>query len=106
MTSLWLVRHGQTDWNFAGRWQGQSSHAPGLNEVGRTQALSLRDQLKSVQLSSIYSSDLLRSRQTAELIANPLGLRVKLEPRLREMKLGRWEGMLSKEIEPDFTRSG
>ena len=104
MTSLWLVRHGQTDWNFAGRWQGQAPHAPGLNEVGRTQALDLLDHLEHVPLSSIYSSDLLRSWQTAELIANPLGLSVKLEPRLREINLGKWEGMLSKDIEAQFPK--
>lgn len=102
MTSFWLVRHGQTDWNFTGRWQGQSPNAPGLNEIGRMQALGLRDQLKKVHLSAIYSSDLLRSRQTAELIAEPLGLSVNLEPRLREMKLGKWEGMLSEDIKTQF----
>jgi broad specificity phosphatase PhoE len=102
MTTLWLVRHGQTNWNLTGRWQGQASHAPELNEVGRAQALSIRDQLKNVPFTAIYSSDLLRSRQTAELIAKPLGLPVTLEPRLREMNLGSWEGMLSDDIQAQF----
>ncbi|MDO8466026.1 MAG: histidine phosphatase family protein, partial [Gallionella sp.] len=102
MTDLWLVRHGQTDWNLAGRWQGQASHAPGLNDMGRIQALAVRDQLKDVNFSAIYSSDLLRARQTAELIAEPLGLTVALEPRLREINLGVWEGMLSSEIETQY----
>ena len=102
MTTLWLVRHGQTDWNLTGRWQGQASHAPELNDVGRTQALSIRDQLKNVRFSAVYSSDLLRSRQTAELIAEPFGLPVTLEPRLREMNLGSWEGMLSDDIRAQF----
>ena len=98
MTELWLVRHGQTDWNLTGRWQGQASYAPGLNDVGRAQALAIRDQMKDVNFSAIYSSDLLRARQTSELIAEPLGLTVTLEPRLREINLGVWEGMLSMEI--------
>ena len=98
MTRLWLVRHGQTDWNVAGRWQGQASSAPGLNETGRAQARAARDQLLDVPFSAIYSSDLLRARQTAALIAEPRGLAVTLEPRLREIHLGDWEGLLSAEI--------
>lgn len=102
MTELWLLRHGQTDWNLTGRWQGQASSAPELNNTGYAQALAIREQLAGKQLSAIYSSDLLRARQTAKLIANPLGLTVILEPRLREMNLGAWEGMLSSEIEAQY----
>ncbi|MCJ7432012.1 MAG: histidine phosphatase family protein [Anaerolineales bacterium] len=102
MTDLWLLRHGQTDWNVTGRWQGQTSDAPGLNDMGYAQALAVRNQLKDARLSAIYSSDLLRSRQTAELIAEPLGLTVALEPRLREINLGAWEGMLSDGIESKY----
>jgi broad specificity phosphatase PhoE len=101
-SDLWLVRHGQTDWNLAGRWQGQSPAAPGLNEAGRAQALALRNQLLGRQISTVYSSDLLRARQTAELLADPLGLPVNLDPRLREMDLGAWEGLLSSEISARF----
>lgn len=102
MTDFWLVRHGQTDWNLTGRWQGQAPHAPAINEVGRAQAFAVRNQLKDLQFSAMYSSDLLRSRQTAELLAEPLGLNVTLEPRLREMDLGSWEGMLFDEIRTRF----
>ena len=99
MTELWLLRHGQTDWNLTGRWQGQASDAPGLNDMGRAQALALLDQLSNANFSALYSSDLPRARQTAGLIAEPLGLIVAFEPRLREMNLGAWEGMLSSDIE-------
>ena len=78
MTRLWLLRHGQTDWNVEGRWQGQTERAPGLNAVGRAQALAIRGQLKEARFSAIYSSDLLRSQQTAEWLAEPLGLNVAL----------------------------
>lgn len=104
MTRFWLVRHGQTDWNVEGRWQGQTPRAPGLNAVGRAQALAVRGQLKEARFSAIYSSDLLRSQQTAEWLAEPLELNVALEPRLREMDLGAWEGMLSSDIEIQYPR--
>lgn len=98
-TELWLIRHGETNWNLTGRWQGQAPDAPGLNETGRAQALTIYEQIKESNFSAIYSSDLLRARQTAELIAQPLGLSIFFEPRLREIDLGKWEGMLSEEIE-------
>ena len=104
MTEFWLIRHGQTDWNLLGKWQGQSPDAPSLNETGRAQALALRDQMAGVEFSAIYSSDLLRARQTAELIAEPLDLTVTLDPRLREMDLGAWEGMLSSDIKSQYPR--
>jgi broad specificity phosphatase PhoE len=104
MTEFWLIRHGQTDWNLLGKWQGQSAEAPGLNTAGRAQALSILDQLPNADFSALYSSDLLRARQTAELIAAPLGLAVTLDPRLREMNLGAWEGMLSSDIESQYPR--
>jgi broad specificity phosphatase PhoE len=104
MTELWLLRHGQTDWNVQGRWQGQAPYAPGLNETGRAQALAAHRQLIHVPFAAVYSSDLLRARQTAELIAVPRGLRVHIDTRLREMNLGVWEGMPSGEIRARFPR--
>ena len=102
MIDLWLIRHGQTDWNLAGRWQGQAVDAPGLNAAGRTQALALHAQLPHLRFAAIYSSDLLRARQTAEVIADSLNLTVTFEPRLREINLGLWEGMLSEDIAAQY----
>jgi broad specificity phosphatase PhoE len=102
MTDLWLLRHGQTDWNVTGRWQGQTSDAPGLNDTGRAQAISACGYLTGICFAAIYCSDLLRARQTAELISESLNLNISLEPRLREMNLGAWEGMLSSEIEIQY----
>lgn len=104
MTEFWLVRHGQTDWNLAGRWQGQAASAPGLNETGFAQAHAASAQLETNNFSALYTSDLLRARQTAEIIAEPLGLTVTLEPRLREINLGHWEGLLASEIEAQYPR--
>ena len=102
MTELWLVRHGQTDWNLTARWQGQASDAPGLNATGHAQAHEVSVKLEGAEISAIYSSDLLRARQTAETISIPFGLPVILEPRLREINLGKWEGMLSEDIEARY----
>ena len=96
MTQLYLVRHGQTDWNVEGRYQGQTDWP--LNGVGRAQALRLGRQLAGIPFTAVYSSDLSRARETAEILAAPSGLAVQLDPRLREIRLGEWEGQLMTEI--------
>jgi broad specificity phosphatase PhoE len=100
MTRICLIRHGQTDWNLEGRYQGQSD-VP-LNEKGLAQAKSLTEQLKDKTFTTIYSSDLIRARQTAEPIANILGLPIQLEPRLREINQGQWEGVLVEDIKARY----
>lgn len=91
MLELWLVRHGQTNWNIDGRIQGQSD-VP-LNETGRSQAQALTEKLKDVPFVAVYSSDLERARETAEIIAAAHGLAVQIDARLREVKQGEWEGL-------------
>jgi broad specificity phosphatase PhoE len=92
MTCLCLVRHGQTDWNLEGRYQGQSD-VP-LNEHGWAQANALTRRLQHQEFAAIYASDLLRAKQTAEIIAALHDLPVIVEPRLREINQGDWEGQL------------
>ncbi len=98
MTTLILVRHGETDWNAQHRWQGHSDTA--LNEAGRDQARRLADELEPVD--ALYSSDLARASETAGIIAERLGLDVRLDPRLRERGFGSWEGRTAEEIEASF----
>jgi len=93
---LVLIRHGQTDWNATGRWQGQAD--PPLNDAGRAQARQTALELKSHKMGALVSSDLLRARETAKIIGDALDLQVCLEPRLREMNLGDWQGLYSDEI--------
>lgn len=88
---LILVRHCETDWNAAGRMQGQTDTS--LNETGRQQALDLCDQLSPLGISRIYSSDLKRAAQTGYIIGLRLGMPVLAEPRLRECRFGMLEGM-------------
>ncbi len=93
---LWLVRHGQTDWNAQRRIQG---HTPTeLNEVGRQQAAKLALWFGRRSFQAIWSSDLPRARQTAEPIAAALGLSVCTTPMLRERHLGPYEGKTWDEV--------
>ena len=98
MTTLLLVRHGETDWNRDGRWQGHSDTP--LNEVGRAQARELAASLDGIDV--IYASDLARAHETAEILGAQLGVEVRLDKRLRERGFGAWEGLTMAEIERRF----
>lgn len=98
MTTLLLVRHGETDWNRDGRWQGHSDTH--LNDVGREQAARLAAELDGVDV--VYASDLARARETAEILAEPLDLTVRQDKRLRERSFGGWEGKTGPQIEAEF----
>ncbi|HLX32748.1 MAG TPA: histidine phosphatase family protein [Gaiellaceae bacterium] len=95
MTTLLLVRHGETDWNADGRLQGHTDRP--LTDYGRRQARKLADELGGEELDAIYSSDLARARETAEIVAERLGLPVALDPDLREKDWGNWEGLTTVE---------
>ncbi|GAB3601782.1 histidine phosphatase family protein [Microbacterium aureliae] len=96
MTSLILIRHGETDWNRDRRIQG-ATDIP-LNDTGRRQArdaaTALRERLDRAGRVGIVASDLSRARETAEIIAGELGLpSPRLYPQLRERAYGEAEGM-------------
>ena len=100
MTTLVLIRHGQTDWNVERRWQGQAD--PPLNDKGREQARHVAHFHRQYGLAALYSSDLRRALETAEIVGVEMGLPIKPEPRLREIHLGQWQGMLSGEIQARY----
>ncbi|MBN2256230.1 MAG: alpha-ribazole phosphatase [Anaerolineaceae bacterium] len=100
MTQLCLVRHGQTDWNLEGRYQGQSD-VP-LNENGRIQAQLLARQLQDKQFEAIFTSDLQRAKETAEILAAIFHLPVNSDPRLREIHQGEWEGQQVDDIKSRY----
>jgi alpha-ribazole phosphatase len=100
VTTLLLARHGETDWNRDGRWQGHTDTP--LNERGREQARALADEVAGLRIAAVYSSDLARAAETAEVVADRLGVPVRRDPRLRELHLGGWEGLTTPEIEERY----
>lgn len=94
-----IVRHGETDYNVAGRWQGQLDIP--LNDNGRKQAQALAQYLQNEGIEAIYSSDSIRCADTAKAIAAKHNLDINLEPRIREFNLGVMEGLLREEMEAD-----
>lgn len=96
--SLYLARHGETDDNREPiRVQGFTDTL--LNDTGRRQAAELAEQVQPLGLRTLWSSDLMRARETAEIVGSRLGLEVHLDPRLREADRGRWEGRRFIDIE-------
>jgi len=96
--ALYLARHGETDDNREPiRVQGFTDTP--LNDTGRRQAVKLAGRLEPLGLQSLWSSDLSRAQETAEIVGSRLGLRVQLDPRLREANRGRWEGRRFIDIE-------
>lgn len=94
---IWLIRHGQTDANLFGRYQGHFD-VP-LNATGRAQVLAMAENLREEmsargieQVQAIYSSDLGRAWETAQAAAAALNLPVTSDERLREIYMGAWEG--------------
>jgi len=105
MTTLHLVRHGETEWNRDGRIQGWADTP--LSEVGREQARELAATLVERPIGAIYSSDLRRAYETAETLARQLGLQVRTTPALRERHFGDNEGRVAAEVAAELgTRSG
>jgi broad specificity phosphatase PhoE len=98
-TCLLLVRHGETEWNRDQRVQGH--HDVDLSERGIAQTRRLAEWLADEPPDAVYTSDLLRSRRTAEILAAGR-LPVVEEPRFREGRFGVFEGMTAQEIEAKY----
>lgn len=99
-TRILLARHGETEWNRVGRWQGQAD--PPLNDLGRRQAKELAERLSGDGIVAVYSSDLRRASGTARVVAERLGLDVVEDPELREIDVGSWSGLTRAEVQARF----
>jgi probable phosphoglycerate mutase len=100
---LFLIRHGQTEWNNSSRAQGHTDIA--LDHVGQKQADLLGKRFEGESISRIIASDLLRARHTAGPIAAAIGVPLELLPGLRERGFGDWEGRYFVEINAAFSAS-
>lgn len=97
---LVVLRHGRTSWNAERRFQGQAD--TDLDEVGVAQASDVAPLIAAMQPDVLISSDLCRARRTAEHVAALTGLELKLDSRLRERHLGKWQGLTRDEVEVRF----
>lgn len=97
MKTLYIVRHGETDWNKMGKYQGITD-VP-LNENGLAQAKACGEALSHVHFDRILSSDLSRALVTAESIRRNRSIPISTDKRLRELNFGDWEALLFSEIE-------
>ena len=94
---LYLVRHGETDWNLQNRIQGQTDTP--LNEQGRRQAQELAMKLKEKHhISSLYSSRQKRAFETAQVVGRMIGLEPQIRQGLEEISLGKWEGYTWRQV--------
>ena len=100
MTTLLLVRHGETDWNRENRFQGHAD--PPLNDLGRRQARELAEALAADPPAAVYTSPLRRARETAAIVADRLGLPLAEVEALREIDVGEWMGLTRAEVEQRY----
>jgi broad specificity phosphatase PhoE len=97
---LVLVRHGETDWNAANRFQGHAD--PPLNETGRAQARALAVELRREVFAALYTSPLQRAAETAAIIGHEQGLEPRPDDALKEVDVGSWSGLTREEVEQRY----
>ena len=102
MMRIFLIRHGETEWNRQNRLQGDSDIH--LSPEGFHQAKSLADHVPFQHVDAIYSSDLTRAVTTAEILAERFNLTVNEMPELRETNFGDWEGRFISELAAEFPK--
>lgn len=100
MGQVYIVRHGETEWNAQGRIQGHSDIP--LSDTGRSQAQSAARRLSRVPFSVAYSSDLMRTHETAQIILGDTGTPLHTTPQLREYNKGVFEGLTVAEYERQY----
>lgn len=99
-TRVVLWRHGITDYNAAGRFQGHADIP--MNDQGRRQAARAAARLATHSLDALYSSPLERAYETAQALAAVTGLEIFIDPRLKEIHVGQWEGRTTEDVSAEF----
>lgn len=100
MTKIYFARHGETDWNKDGRYQGWTDIS--LSETGRKQAACLAKRFEEIPIDAVYSSSLRRAYDTAKIVAERKNLPVIIEDSFKEINFGEWEGHTAPELEEKF----
>jgi probable phosphoglycerate mutase len=100
LRSFYFLRHGQTDWNLAGRFQGHTDIP--LNEVGLAQARDAAKVLARCRIDLVAASPLIRARKTAEIVAERLGTPLLFDDELKERHFGRFEGLVVNDVKAQF----
>jgi len=93
---VYLSRHGETEANLAHRYAGRATD--GLTRSGRAQVEALSERVASRGIGAIWTSELVRAQETAEILAEKLGVPVLLDRRLAEIQMGPWEGLTESEV--------
>lgn len=96
MTRIYFIRHGETEWNTTGRYQGWSDIP--LSEIGMKQAEAVGKRFQNIDIDVIYSSPLDRAYQTAHEIAKHKNMQIIKDEHLKEINFGDWEGLTADEI--------
>ena len=100
-TEVILIRHGETEWNVAQRFQGHKDSD--LTENGQSQVEALAERFRDEDLDQLYCSDLLRTQKTADGVSRGTGCNIQLDVRLREKNLGIFEGLNVPEIQKQYS---
>jgi probable phosphoglycerate mutase len=95
-----LLRHGRTEWNATGRFQGQLD--PPLDAIGRAQTVAAAIAIAPMAPDVLVTSDLSRARDTADAVAGECNVPVEVDPRLREIHLGTWQGLTRAEARAQY----
>jgi broad specificity phosphatase PhoE len=102
VTTIYLARHGESDWNAANRFQGHSDRP--LTDLGREQAQALGELVAAENVEAVYSSPLKRALETALIVAARSGLEVVEDEDLREVDTGSWSGLSRAEVQERFPK--
>lgn len=103
MTTIYLIRHGQTDWNKKKIFRGRAD-VP-LNEHGRKEAAALGEYLRHVRPTACYSSPLSRARETAEIALRRRSLDIKSDEGIIDIDYGKWQGVSDAEVRKHFSET-
>lgn len=95
-TNIYIIRHGESEWNAVSRWQGAAD--PPLSDRGKEQAIYLAEHFPDLPVTRVFSSDQVRAHDTAKPLATRFNQSIELEPDLREIDVGSWSGFTRAEI--------